>query len=164
MAQDVGVAMASGAETGSSEFQGRVALHTLESVLVATCFLLCFPEKSIQSPHARKPNNSRRLTYGGGGMASPQISAIIQPNAPLNPMLLSAPLPQGCVWPHMTSQWKFQGKPDRAQPMSELLASLLWAIPICCPFLHLLTGSVLTINAQGSLLYNSTRIWLDNLS
>lgn len=97
MAQDVRVAMASGAETGSSEFQGRVALHTLEPVLVATCFLLCFPEKSIQSLHARKPNNSRRLTYGGGGMASPQISAITQPNAPLNPMLLSAPLPQGCV-------------------------------------------------------------------
>lgn len=86
MAQDVGVAMASGAETGSSEFQGRVALHTLESVLVATCFLLCFPEKSIQSPHARKPNNSRRLTYSGGGIASKWHSKSVPL---LNPLLLS---------------------------------------------------------------------------
>ena len=47
---------------------------------------------------------------------------------------------------------------------SEKLKALQAAMDKICPFLHLLTGSVLTINAQGSLLYNSTRIWLDNLS
>lgn len=89
LAQDVGASMASEAVTGSSEFQGRVASHTSESVLAATCSLLSLPEKSSQNPQTMKPNNSRRLTYDGGGMASPQIGAITQPHAPLSQTMFS---------------------------------------------------------------------------
>lgn len=158
MAQNVGVSMAAGA--GSSEFQGSVISHTSESGLAATCSLLCFLENSTQSPQTRKPNNSRKLTYGVSGIASPQISAITQPHAPFSQTVFSLKAVSPYDITMGISRWTWQDSANVHVAWVSSLSHAHFAAPSCsCPW-ALLWQSTL----WEELLYNSPRIRLDTLS
>ena len=141
-----GTGAGTGAGAGSSEFQESVASLTSECVLAATCSLLCFPENLTQSPQTRKPNNSRRLTYGGSGLVSFQTRAIIQPHAPLSQRVLS-----------LMAQYDITVGIPRVQPMCLLLKSLLWVIHLL-PFPAAALVSCSDSQCSRKLLYDSSRI------
>ena len=97
--------------------------------------------------------NSRRLTYGGSGMVSPQIGAITQPHASLSQTLLSFK----AVTPYDVTM----GIP-RVQPMCLLLESLLWVIQ-SLPFSAAAFVPCSDSQCSRKLLYDSFRIGLDHL-